>query len=208
MVQTWRPPETCLYIKGNECQYFHPKLCRNSVLKRECFKRDCILQHLKHTRKHQGAANERNAAGNRPPANKTDRPRQKIRFNSLSTLGGGATPYAPTIQKRNRLEEREPDIPSSWEADHQSNSFLVKLMESMKEGLILQMSEKLLEFQTSIPEMVREELMMNRPKAPYAPTFQPPPNQQQMSFAQTAPHHLPAGILPVGTRNQYPGYCY
>ncbi|KAL5268486.1 hypothetical protein ACHWQZ_G002380 [Mnemiopsis leidyi] len=37
--------------KGEECTYFHPKLCKNSVLKRYCANRDCSFHHLKHTRR-------------------------------------------------------------------------------------------------------------------------------------------------------------
>ncbi|KAL5271626.1 hypothetical protein ACHWQZ_G002039 [Mnemiopsis leidyi] len=37
--------------KGNDCKYLHPKLCRNSVLKRYCPNQDCSYHHLKHTRR-------------------------------------------------------------------------------------------------------------------------------------------------------------
>ena len=184
--------------KGSECRYFHPKLCRNSVSKRECLNRECTYVHLKHTRRTQ----ETNTARPQPPpSNKTS---QRFRFDSVSTMGG--SPYAPTVQKRNTAPDKElaGAIKPGEETNH-SNSFLLKLIESMKEGIILQMSEKLLEFQASIPDIVREELNTGRQTALQAPMFPPPQYQQQISFAPTAlrPQHLPAGI-----QKPYPGYSY
>jgi len=37
--------------KGSDCTYYHPKLCKNSVLKRYCANRECTFHHLKHTRR-------------------------------------------------------------------------------------------------------------------------------------------------------------
>ena len=38
--------------KGKECEYLHPKLCRDSVLRRECLKEGCTFVHLKFTRRY------------------------------------------------------------------------------------------------------------------------------------------------------------
>eukprot|EP00116_Pleurobrachia_bachei_P003955 sb/3464217/ len=37
--------------KGKDCQYFHPPICRNSEIKRQCLDPDCDWIHHKHTRR-------------------------------------------------------------------------------------------------------------------------------------------------------------
>jgi hypothetical protein len=187
--------------KGNDCRYFHPKLCRSSVLKRECFNSDCTFVHLKHTRRFQKVPNGSNSsAEQKPPAPLSHKPGQRIRFNSSSTQGG--SPYAPTIQKPQRKNNINPTAPCSSGEKDQSNSFLLNLIENLKEGIILQMSEKLLEFRASLPELVREQLTMNRPPVPSLQTSQLP-SHQQMSFFPTAPRQPHAGFPTL-----YPGCSF
>ena len=98
--------------KGNDCRYFHSKLCRSSVLKRECFNSDCTFVHLKHTRRFQKVPNSSNSsAEQKPPAPLSHKPGQRIRFNSSSTQDG--SPYAPTIQKPQRKNNINPMAPCS-----------------------------------------------------------------------------------------------
>ena len=38
--------------KGAECKFFHPVLCRNSLVNRRCVKEECTFTHLKGTKRH------------------------------------------------------------------------------------------------------------------------------------------------------------
>ena len=176
-------------VKGKDCKYLHPKLCNNSLLKRVCFYDDCQFHHLKHTRRYQNGRSDTNTdtVSEKGGQHTMNKPRQKIRFSSMSTIGG--TPYAPTVQKRGTVAAD--DIKETNQSD---SSFLLHLIENMKEGIILQMSEKLTEFQATIPELVKEQLLMNRP-----PQLPPVPRYQFQ-----APHQLPAPSFP----QQFPACSY
>lgn len=187
-------------VKGTDCNYYHPRLCRNSLAKRLCLNSDCTFVHLKFTRRSEDAREQRpdGARDKRPaPAEKT---KQQIRFSSTATLGD--TPYAPTIQKRNTAN---PERPKTDSIEPDTASFLLKLMENMKEGILLQLSDKLQEFHAVIPELVqKEQLKMNRYSAPPPPMFQLP-SSQQMTYAQSAAlQHPPAPNF----LSQFPGCSY
>ena len=189
--------------KGDDCRYFHPKLCHNSVLKRFCANQNCTFHHLKHTRRPReeksARSNNYNPGNGKPPPAPTV-PKVQPRWDSVSTLNG--TPYAPTIQRRGNAEEKQPDQPTRRNAN-QPDHFLLRYLENMKEGFVIQMSEKLMEFQASIPELVREQVLASRPSAPPMPMYQFPP-QQQLSYAQAAQQHAPAQNF----QNQFHGCSY
>ena len=171
--------------KGNDCKYLHPKLCNNSVLKRVCLNEDCQYTHLKHTRRHQD--NRANGNMNTERDNRREGrhasyipgKQTQIQFNSESS-----SPYTPTIQKRRRSTAPLKDLKSAAD-ESDSSSFLLQLIENMKEGIILQMSEKLTAFQATISKIVKEQLQMNRLPAPSVARYQIPP-----------PHQLPTPAFP------------
>ena len=209
--------------KGSECPYFHPKLCKNSVLKRFCPNRDCTFHHLKHTRrpKDQPPLPPRKQTPKQVPKQPFD-PRfsslprgsaipPRFRWDSVSTLNGGN--YAPTVDKNTkpdtRPRERKLSTKSVANDRDQTNAFLVQFLENMKEGIVLQLSEKMTEFQDAIPLMIRDQLQMemNRPSAPPpAPLYQLPLQTMSLSRPPTAPPQLPPQAQ--GFLTQYPGCSY
>lgn len=186
--------------KGDGCRYFHPKLCRSSVLRRECRNDECKFVHLKHTRRFKKPRNDTRptAAERKPPL--PPNTHQRIHFNSISTTD---SPYAPTIQKRRQSNPTVPSYNSAGDKDLDSKSFLYKLMENMKQGILLKMSENLTELQKSIPDIVRQQIAMNRPPVLSCQPSQPQSRHQQMSFFPTAPHHPQANF-----QTQYAGCSY
>lgn len=191
--------------KGDDCKFLHPKLCRNSVLKRYCPNKDCTFHHLKHTRRPREQSEGANRDNPKPgyDASKPSRTFPKFRWDSVSTLND--TPVPPTIQKRDSVTVsvtgNQPRRATTKNAN-QNEDFLLQLLENMKEGIVLQMSEKLSEFQASIPELVREQVRMTRPTVPAYPLY--PPIHQQLvhppAIQQTAPRH--------NFLNQYAGCSY
>lgn len=207
--------------KGSECPYFHPKLCKDSVLKRFCPNRDCTFHHLKHTRrpKDQPHAPPRRETPKQPPKQPFDPkfsslPRgsaipPRFRWDSVSTLNGGN--YAPRVDKKTKPDTRprERKLSTKSVANDQTNAFLVQFLENMKEGIVLQLSEKMAEFQDAIPLMIRDQLQteMNRPSAPPpAPLYPLPLQTMPLSRPPTAPPQLP--LQAQGFLTQYPGCSY
>lgn len=161
--------------KGNDCKYFHPKLCRDSVKKRVCLRKDCTFLHLKNTR--------RNPSPTEPEESEMpkNRQKQKIRFDSLASL---STPYPPTVQRRFSAKEVPNHVGDS------ENSFLLQLIENLKEGIINQVTDKLVEFQSTIPVLIKEQMKLC---IPVQNQLNPPAQNQMnfpMSYAQMAQNHL------------------
>ena len=174
--------------KGKKCKFFHPNICRGSLHTRVCPNLgDCPYMHLKPTFKQ--APEDKPSANNRPVTFSPDAPlpahlQRTIRFDSVASL-----PYVPTIDQKRRHNQQSDATSTS--------DFLYKLMESMKEGIISQVSEQLAEFKTSIPNLVRDHSAkesartlpsgMNMTQG--VPLIRPYPSQ--------IPGHPP-----------YAGYCY
>ena len=201
--------------KGDECRYFHPKLCRSSVLKRFCPNQNCTYHHLKHTRRPKENQDTRNPdrRGRRKSSTIPPPPSGLLRYDSASTLNG--TPYVPTIQKRTTTAAKTQDLndnnnnnkpPVPRDSNDRSDAFLFQLLENMKEGIVNQVSDRLVEFQSMIPEMVKEQVLMTRP-AQALPMFQMLPHQQlphqQLPHIQTAQSMPSAAFL-----NQFPGSSF
>ena len=172
--------------KGKDCPYFHPKLCRNSVLKRFCPNKECKFHHLKHTRRPREVLINRNQDNNpKPEPAKAEKlppgPNSRLRYDSTSTLN--ASPYPPTVRGRNeaigKTQNPKTNQPTRSEADR-PDSFLVQFLENMKEGIFCHMSDKLAEFQSMIPELVKEQLQTTRPSPPTLPMFSIPQAHQQL----------------------------
>ena len=206
--------------KGSACTYFHPKLCKNSVLKRYCGNRECTFLHLKHTRRPRAQDTEtrgrhdskRDRSSSQPDPRFSSAPRAaplptKFRWDSVSTLNGAHC--APTIDKKPRPDARERKL-STRSVNDQQDTFLLQYLENMKEGILLHLSEKMVEFQETIPLVVKEQLQMqtNRPPPQAVPLYQLPPQALQMTRpqSQTAPVQPP---LPFpGFQTQFPGCSY
>ncbi|KAL5253961.1 hypothetical protein ACHWQZ_G013653 [Mnemiopsis leidyi] len=207
--------------KGEECTYFHPKLCKNSVLKRYCANRDCSFHHLKHARRPRAqppletrrkTESKREESSSQPDPRFSSQPRAaplstRFRWDSVSTLNGAN--YAPTIEKKARPDIRERKL-STRSVTDQADTFLLQYLENMKEGIVLQLSDKVAEMQESIPLLVKEQLQiqMNRPPVPQPPLYQIPPQVLQMTrpLSQTAPVQPP---LPFpGFHAQFPACSY
>ena len=178
---------------------------------------ECTFVHLKFTKRSQDG-HERETQNRRVDNFSRDtkttqhrthaNPEKELRFSSVGTLSG-TTPYNPTIQKRSRPSLLPKPIAED-EKEHDPSSFLLKLMENMKDGILLQITDKLQEFQTSIPEMVREEhLKMTRQSVPPPSMNFHLPTQQQMSLAQSAlQHQLPNISSTYQTQFLPPGCSY
>ena len=172
-------------VKGRDCKYFHPKLCRDSVTKRECLNKDCNFNHLKFTRRRKEEVHKDSIQVTKKATGR------KMRFDSVASL---TTPYPPTVNQTYASVSRHAQ-PAAVE---EPNSFLLQLLENMKEGIICQVSEKIADLQSSLPSMVQEQL---RQSVPFTQRMLPAQPLQSMTCPQTAqlPHtqSFPA---------QYPGY--
>ena len=207
--------------KGSDCTYYHPKLCKNSVLKRYCANQDCTFHHLKHTRRPRAQQpreprgrpeSKRDRSSNQPDPRFSSIPRvaplaTKFRWDSVSTLNGANC--APTIDNKPKSDARERKL-STRSVNDQQETFLLQYLENMKEGIVLHLSDKMTEIQESIPSLVKEQLQIqiNRPQVPAAPLYQLPSQVLQMTRpqSQTAPMQPP---LPFpGFQTQFPGCSY
>ena len=131
---------------GNECKYWHPRLCRDSVKNKLCLKKDtCTFFHLKGTMRKIPQDTKEQPRNSNPAPDTVIRP-SKARF-SLAPYPD--TPYPPTVNAR----QPKPRLSISESKDE---SFLVKLIESMKEGIITQMNEQITDLRLEIPLLVRD----------------------------------------------------
>lgn len=210
-------------IKGSECEYFHPKLCKNSLLRRYCANRDCTFHHLKHTRR------PKDQLAHEPRGKRESQPRQtpglrnvdprfstqqrpaplanKFRWDSQSTLNGGT--FAPTVDKKSRPGNARERKMSTKSVNDQTDTFLLQL-ENMKEGIVLQLSQKMAEFQEALPSLVQEQVLqmqISRPPVPPLPLYQLPTQTVQMNRPPTAPPH-PQPLPVPNFLNQFPGCSY
>ena len=204
--------------RGKQCRYFHLNICRSSLTKRECLNADCQYFHLKYT-KRTAAPTERRPSSKpdhtypaqKKPAKKQTQ--QRFRFDSI-TSAGNFTPYPATINGKKNGKE-----PIKSVNDNQSETdFLFKLMESMKEGIINQVTDKLTEFQYNLPNLIREQTM--RLHVPQTQVTHLPPmtvSHHQMNLPPQM--NVPPQMDPTqgvsqhpfqqsGFPPQFPGYCY
>lgn len=148
--------------RGTECHYFHPQLCPESVSKRTCTNRDCILVHLKFTRRTRNPLGQQESTAGpsyqapdpRAPGYRRSSmaPPQRGRTNSTASM---YTPYPPTVDIKQNVRVRTESSSS------RDDSFLEKLMENLKEGIISQMDVRLTELRTQIPSILMESDQWN-----------------------------------------------
>ena len=82
--------------RGDQCQYFHPILCKYSVMNHQCTKEDCTFTHLKGTRRHA----EPNAKEATPPVKQTKSYRN-------DTMNNAVPKYPPTDRDFPALRKQE-----------------------------------------------------------------------------------------------------
>ncbi|KAL5263425.1 hypothetical protein ACHWQZ_G008708 [Mnemiopsis leidyi] len=154
---------------GKECNFFHPKLCKDSVTRRCCLNKNCTYHHLKGTARKvvnpEAAENllaEQQYRGQLPQGRHRDsiqdtrnwpplrRAVSEQELQKMSSLQSLYTPYPPTVSKTKATHNRRE---STSEKD---KAFLEKLMENLKDGIISQMDTKISELQSQIPALVQE----------------------------------------------------
>lgn len=194
--------------RGKECKYYHPRLCRQSEISRSCMNRDCSFVHLKRTKRLPKLSNKpvmptnlQNAPKQHEQPNKDPWPplSQFSRVNSMASL---STPYPPTIENP-AAKNRKIRNNSQSEKDY---SFLEKLLENLKDGILSQMDSKIADLRDQMPSMIQESVLWNQ-QAPRSrhpsgtlpfPVPVQPPFQTQMTLAPQAAYTIPS----------YPGSCY
>jgi hypothetical protein len=190
---------------GEKCRFYHPKLCRNSVSKRSCQNPDCTFVHLKFTKRPNTKSqqqdprdihrNNQSVYKDGDRGNKDNyRPNIPVSKNPLNTRfnssGSIYTPYPPTIDIRNRRARSD----SQCEKDPKDTSaFLEKLLENMKDGILLQMENKLTELRTElrneIPEIILESARWNEGnEMPSRPSSHPQMIQHPLLAAYKPPY--------------------
>ena len=102
---------------------------------------------------------------NPPP----QRPPPRLRFNSLTS---NYTPYLSTVGTR------QPPSRMLNAEKKDSESFLLRMIENLKEGILSQMDSQMTELRASIPQMVRELISTNQL-----------PQQSQTNLNPYNPHH-------------------
>jgi hypothetical protein len=193
----------CKY--GEKCKFYHPKLCRNSVAKQVCLNLECTYVHLKYTRRYESGQQQpdrdrrdrppnRDHRANRegdvhrevrlPPNQPATKLNSRFQSNNSSIY---TAPYAPTIDNRGQRKARNDSQCEGEPKD--SSAFLEKLLENMKNGILLQMENKLLELRNDIPSMIQDsqDATMSRPQS------QPPPFISHLQYSQ---HQPPFPTLP------------
>ena len=174
-------------VKGKNCNYYHPRICKDSLTKRECFNKECKFDHLKFTRR-----KKEDTQKDEVPQVQVNKTGRKMRFDSYASL---TTPYPPTIKQSYANAAH----PIKSVAVEEPSAFLLQLLENMKEGIIGQMSEKISELQASLPIMVQEQIRHSTQLTQgFLPHVQP---MQSMTRPQTAQFQN-SQSLP----SQYPGY--
>ena len=145
-------------IKGRNCRDYHPILCKFSVRRRECRNQECTYTHLRGTNRFRTEPRYESDTNTRHSSSSYETERfirhRKDSTTSAASLGSITresykTPSFPRDQKRReqnithdvkttRTQERRASTSSQHQQD---NSFLEKLLESMKQGFSQQRQE-------------------------------------------------------------------
>ena len=167
--------------------------------------RECTFVHLKRTKRPPKDSEEtipKHNVYNRPkqPESKDHWPplSQNSKFNSMASL---STPYPPTVDNAARTKGARNENSQS----ERDNSFLEKLLENLKDGIIDQMDSKIADLRCQIPSIIQESFLWTQHQAPRSrqpsgPSQIPvqPPLQPQMNLMPQAPFMIP----------NYPGSCF
>ena len=192
--------------RGKNCRYWHPRLCRHSLADGRCLQKDtCTFFHLRGTVRTADVPvprerKESDRSGRQENSRREEKDRvpelpklfrreedpgentvsRKIRFNSHTSQ----TPYPPTVVSRR--PEKHPEFDTS---SKDSSAFLLKLIESMKEGIISHMDEQISELRNSIPQIVRQLVPTNN-TSQQLPQQNPHFNQQFQQMVPPLPPHM------------------
>lgn len=169
--------------RGKECRYFHPKLCQSSVSKRVCLNVDCKYVHLKNTRRSKNVANTKEHSQRVHKVSESESVMKRgYSLNSISTCQDSPSRYPPTIHRK-ELTKAENKQKSN---DSDQNSFLVRYMENMKQGIQDQIAEMRTEVLATLPQLVNDQLTRQAALQPQQlfpmqfPLSQQPPNNQNL----------------------------
>ena len=149
--------------RRDTCKYWHPRLCRESELKRQCFNKDCTFTHLRNTARHPTSEIPGNAPRSSSRARERSKPRtvpgssrQTSTPNMTTSPHFRQPPPPPTPQPT-----KQNTAPTSCNTDA---SFLERLLESMKEGMAEQIDLKFKELQKQMVQnsMIRTHCQGNQ----------------------------------------------
>ena len=181
-----RNPRGC--NKGTNCQYWHPRLCNESVRTKKCSRENCSFFHLKGTVR--SSANQDIADPLSVPARRDSQPPPPANIGHIPRFSiasaADVTPYPPTVQGRSKQgQQRRTD----------DSSFLLQKIENMKQGFHDQITDLV---RNDIPRMLRdllrETLQTQDPPPIRPPNPQPPqpilPTAQQPSIPATYQHQM------------------
>lgn len=156
----------CKY--GDDCRYFHPKLCRDSEMRRVCLNENCTLNHLKGTQRHQEQTFNPREGDFPPMQNQQPRGRRpSVTFDMTNANGGHVRsdslnsiniPFQPAT-----VSHQPQRAPSAKQQETGSKDFLEKLLENMKNGILSRIDSKLSNFRAEIPGLVRNAAPWNNP---------------------------------------------
>ena len=170
--------------KGNDCTFYHPKLCNNSLKDSACYNENCTFVHTKGTKRRQNARDhspqghyrhEHSSRDYHPRSRFTSQSRaENPRRESRSRSGH---PNQPTDLHRSRPQtpanylprpnDRSP-IPAAAPNNNNSEvSFLLRMLQNMKN-----------DFQRDLSE-IRQSIQHQQPQR-IPPTSQAPPPTQRI----------------------------
>jgi hypothetical protein len=193
-------------IKGKNCSDYHPILCKFSVRRRECRNQECTYTHLRGTNRFRTEPRYESDNNTRPSSsNETERftRHRKDSTASVASLGSVTsesykTPSFPRQQKRGerniaqdgqhpRTRERRASTSNQHQQD---NSFLEKLLESMKQGFSQQRQEITAMKQGVDRQMEAMWKHLNSVPPPTNQTSVPLPPLPQFQMQNQLPGHM------------------
>ena len=154
--------------KGKRCQFWHPRLCKHSIKNQECREDGCTYQHLKFYREVSETRQDKVRTSYRrdlpiaaPPQAAGGSEQNPPGLRNVSLQSWDNTPYPPTINKpHNNISRDRKSITEE--------SFLLKLIESMRAG-----------FQEQIDELKKELVKPKDQTSASLPIGAPLPQQRK-----------------------------
>ena len=160
-------------IKGKECKYYHPILCRHSVKRHVCLDKNCKFTHLKGTKRYDPDLRVNQRSQQMP---ETPRAYVPLRNNFQQTPSA----YPPMSRNPRPCEDTEPA--RTAEANGSDRSFLSKLPH-----ILNQMQAKQADIQTQLMQLIRQQ----PPQWPHVPQQQEPQPILQQAPMLPQGHHVP-----------------
>ena len=114
--------------KGKDCHKYHPPICRNSEIKRECLNEGCDLIHLKNTRRKPGILR----SGTTQDQQQRSRKEEKRRTWSDVVQNRNRRLQGSQSSATSRAKDSTPFIPASHAVDQ---DFLIHAMGTLRDGI-------------------------------------------------------------------------